>query len=157
MNDKQTDAMTILKLYELRRDERLRRARQWYFTEFNPTSGKEIVILDLSGERESANFRMVVSYWDMACSLVNNGAIDEKLFLDANTEHVVVYAKLQPHLFEMRELFGEPDYLENLENLVLRTPQVKHKLVNRRKLLELWKTETPSQPDKMVKNVAQTQ
>lgn len=138
MDNKQTDVMAILKLYELRRDEQMRRARQWYLTEFNPTSGKEIVILDLSGERESANFRMVTSFWDMACSLVNNGAIDEKLFLDANTEHIVVFAKLQPHLSEVRELFGEPDYLENLEKLVSKIPDVESKLENRRKLMARW-------------------
>lgn len=137
-NNKQADVMAILKLYELRRDEQLRRARQWYLAEFNPTSGKEIVILDLSGERESANFRMVTSFWDMACSLVNNGAIDEKLFLDANTEHIVVFAKLQPHLAEMRELFGEPDYLDNLEKLVSKIPDVESKLENRRKLMARW-------------------
>ena len=154
MDNKQNDAMVILKLYELRRDEQLRRARAWYFTEFNPTSGKEIVLLDLSGERTSANFRMVTSYWDMACSLVNNGAIDEKLFLDANTEQVVVFAKLQPHLAEVRELFGESDYLENLEKLVMRVPQVENKLANRRKLMERWRTETPSQANKMVENAA---
>lgn len=141
-NNKQADVMAILKLYELRRDEQLRRARQWYLAEFNPTSGKEIVILDLSGERESANFRMVTSFWDMACSLVINGAIDEKLFHGANTEHVVVFAKLQPHLAEMRELFGEPDYLENLEKLVSKIPNVESKLENRRKLMARWAMKT---------------
>ena len=130
--------MAILKLYELRRDERLRQARAWYLSEFNPTSGKEIVMLDLSGERESANFRMVTSYWDMACSLVINGGLDEQLFLGANTEHVVVYAKLQPHLAEIRELFNEPDYLENLEKLVSKIPDVESKLENRRKLMAHW-------------------
>ena len=138
MDNKQNDAMAILKLYELRRDEQMRRARQWFLAEFNPASGKEIVILDLSGERESANFRMVTSFWDMACALVINGAIDEKLFQASNTEHVVVYAKLQPHLAEMRELFGEPDYLENLEKLVLKIPNVESKLENRRKLMARW-------------------
>lgn len=140
-NNKQADVMAILKLYELRRDEELRRARAWYFTEFHPTSGKDIVRLDLSGERESANFRMVTSYWDMACSFVNNGALDEKLFMDANTEHLFVYAIIEPFLAEMRELFGEPDYLENLEKLVSKIPNVATKLENRRKLKEHWKTE----------------
>ena len=130
--------MVILKLYELRRDEQMRRARQWFLTEFNPTSGKEIVMLDLSGERESANFRMVTSFWDMACSLVLNGGLDEQLFQAANTEHVVVYAKLQPFLAEIRELFGESDYLENLEKLVLKIPDVESKLENRRKLMARW-------------------
>ena len=136
--NKNQDTMAILKLYELRRDERLRQARAWFLSEFNPTSGKEIVMLELSGERESANFRMVTSFWDMACFLVINGGLDEQLFLGANTEHVVVYAKLQPHLAEVRELFGEPDYLENLEKLVSKIPNVESKLENRRKLMAHW-------------------
>ena len=138
MNEKSQDVTAILKLYELRRDPEMRRARQWYFTEFRPQSGRDIVRLDLSGERESANFRMVTSFWDMACSLVLNGAIDQKLFLDANTEHIFVYAALEPHLAEVRELFNEPDYLENLEKLVANIPNVNAKLENRRKLMEKW-------------------
>ena len=139
MNEnKNQDTMAILKLYELRRDERMRQARAWFLSEFNPTSGKEIVMLDLSGERESANFRMVTSFWDMACSLVINGGLDEQLFLGANTEHIIVYAKLQPHLAEIRELFSEPDYLENLEKLVSTIPDVESKLENRRKLMAHW-------------------
>jgi hypothetical protein len=82
---------------------------------------------------------MVSSYWESAASLVNNGGIDEKLFLDANTEHVVVFAKLQPFVSEIRELLGEPDYLYHLEKLVLRMPNIERKLENRRKLLLNWK------------------
>ncbi len=143
-NNKQASVLAILKLYELRRDAKMREARKWYFIEFRPTSGKEIVRLDLSGEAESANFRMVTSFWDMACSFVNNGAIDEKVFADANTEHIFVYAAIEPYLAEVRELFGEPDYLENLEKFVLKQPDVEKKLENRRKLLEKWALKSPS-------------
>lgn len=83
MENKQADVLAILKLYELRRDEEMRRARQWYFTEFNPTSAGDIAKLVISGEKESAYYRAVTSYWNMACSFVLNGAIDEKLFADA--------------------------------------------------------------------------
>src|SRR5687767_15757981 len=85
---KQEDTMAILKLYELRRNKQMRAARQWYFSEFAPTSAMDIVALYRGGERASANFRMVVSYWDTAASLVLNEGIDRKMFLDANTEHV---------------------------------------------------------------------
>ncbi len=136
--EKQTDAIAILKLYELRRDEQMREARQWYFSEFAPHSALDIIKLFRDGERTSAKFRVVVSYWDMAASLVLNGAIDEKTFLDANTEHVFIYAKIQPFLAELRELFGEPDYLSNLETLVLRIPNIEEKLESRKRLFKLW-------------------
>jgi hypothetical protein len=130
--------MAILKLYELRGEARMREARAWFFSEFAPRSGKDIVRLMVSGERRSAFYRMVSSHWEAAASFVNNGGIDERLFLEGNSEHVVVYAKLQPHLAEARELMGEPDYLANLERLVMKIPDAEKKLENRRRLLERW-------------------
>jgi hypothetical protein len=130
--------MAILKLYELRGEALMREARAWFFSEFAPRSGKDIVRLMLSGERQSAFYRMVASHWEVAASFVNNGGIDERLFLEGNTEHVVVYAKLQPFLAEVRELMGEPDYLANLERLVMKIPDLEKKLENRRRLLERW-------------------
>ena len=138
MDTKPLGVIAILKLYEMRGEALMREARRWFFTEFAPQSGKDIVRLLLSGEERSAFYRMVVSHWDVAASFVNNGGIDEKLFLGGNTEHVVVYAKLQPFLAEVREAIGEPDYLSELERLVLRVPDVEKKLENRRKLLESW-------------------
>jgi hypothetical protein len=81
---------------------------------------------------------MVTSYWDTASSLVLNGGIDEKLFLDANTEHIFVYAKVQPFLTEIREIFREPDYLQHLEKLCLQVPDIETKLENRKRLSEVW-------------------
>jgi hypothetical protein len=140
MDTKPLDVIAILKLYEMRSDALMREARAWFFTEFAPESGKDIVRLMLSGEKQSAFYRMVVSHWDVASSFVNNGGIDEKLFLDGNTEHIVVFAKLQPFIAEIREVMGEPDYLLNLERLVMRVPDIEKKLENRRRLLERWKS-----------------
>jgi hypothetical protein len=138
METKPLDVMAILKLYEMRGEALMREARRWFFTEFSPASGRDIVRLMVSGERQSAFYRMVVSHWEVAASFVNNGGIDERLFLDGNTEHVVVFAKLQPFVNEIREAIGEPDYLSNLERLVMRVPDIEKKLENRRRLLERW-------------------
>lgn len=139
--EKQTDVMAILKLYELRRDEQMRAARQWYFSAFPLSSAMDIIALYRGGERASANFRMVTSYWDMASSLVLNGAIDEKLFFGANTEHVFVYAKIEPFLAEFRQMIQEPDYLIHLETLTLKTPGIETKLESRKRLGALWTKE----------------
>ena len=135
---KSEDVMAILKLYELRRDEEMRKARKWFFSEFAPTSAMDIVALYRGGERASANFRMVTSYWDTAASLVLNGGIDQKLFLDANTEHVFVYAKIADHLAEIRLLFREADYLVHLETLVRSLPDFEAKMESRKRLSALW-------------------
>lgn len=136
--NKQQDTLAIIKLYELRRDESMRLARQWFFTDFAPASAMDIVDLFRGGERASANFRMVTSYWDTAASLVLNGGIDQKMFLDANTEHVLIYAKIADFLPEIREIFREPDFLIHLENLVRSMPDFESKMESRRRLIEIW-------------------
>lgn len=138
METKAQDALVILKLYELRSETLMRAARAWFFTEFAPRSGRDIVALLASGERESAYYRMVSSHWEIASSLVNNGGVDEKLFLEANTEHLAVFAILQPFVNEVREIIGEPDYLSHLERLVSKVPNAEKKLENRRRLFAGW-------------------
>ena len=128
MGEKQEDANLILRLYEIRREDTMRRARNWFTTEFNPQSTQELFEI-LVGEH-SADFRMVASYWDMAAAFVNYGAIDEQMFNDINTEHVAVYARLQPFLAEIRAMPGVPPYLylKNLEPLVLRLPDAQERI-----------------------------
>lgn len=138
MDTKAQDALAIIELYKLRCEPLMRTARAWFVSEFAPQSGKQIVELMLSGLEQSAYYRMVASYWESTASLVNNGGVDEKLFLDANTEHVVVFAKLQPFLEEIRQTIGEPDYLAHLERLVLKVPNIEKKLENRRNLMKSW-------------------
>ena len=116
----------------------MRQARRWFFSDFNPKSGLEILGLMQSGEQPSAFYRMVSSHWEVAAALVNNGGIDEKMFLEANSEHLVVFAKLQPFIAEIRETIGEPDYLSQLERLVMKADNVEKKLENRRRLIERW-------------------
>jgi hypothetical protein len=146
MDTKAQDALVIIELYKLRCDPLMRTARAWFASEFSPQSGRQIVELLTSGQQESAYYRMVASYWETTSSLVNNGGVDEKLFLDANTEHLVVFAKLQPFIEEIRQTIGEPDYLEHLERLVMKVPNIEKKLDNRRRLLKSWaRTTTESE------------
>lgn len=138
MSDKHDDVALILKLYELRREEGIRRARKWYFTEFDPQTATDVVKIFTSGHDGSANYRMITSYWDMASSFVNNGGIDEKMFLDANGEHVAVFCKLEPFIEEVRQTIGLPDYLRQLENLVKRTPNARERLERLRGVFARW-------------------
>ena len=133
--------MAILKLYELRRDEKMRQARAWYFSEFAPKSALDVIKLYRDGERASAHFRTVVSYWDMASSFVLNGAIDEKMFFDSGTEHIFVYTKIASFLAEIREMFNEPEFFIHLETLALRVPNIEAKMENRKRLYALWTKE----------------
>jgi len=139
--EKQNDVMAILKLYELRREPEMRAARQWYFSQFAPKSAMDIIALYRGGERASANFRMITSYWDMASAFVLNGGIDEKMFFDSGTEHIFVYSKIAPFLAEIRQMFHEPDYLLSLETLALKAPNIEAKLESRKRLAALWTIE----------------
>ncbi len=126
MDTKQESANLILKLYELRREETMRKGRDW-FARFSPESGQDIMNA-VMGE-SSAYYRMVTTYWEMVASLVNNGAIDEKMFNDANGEHIFVFAKVEPFLAEIRQMFNAPQALAQLEQLVMRLPDAKERLV----------------------------
>jgi len=122
---KYEEADLILKLYDLRREDVMREARNWYFS-FNPTSVQD-VMETMVGDH-SGHLRMVISYWDMACALVNNGTIDEDLFNQTNGEHVFVYMKIEPVLEDIRKMFDNPEFLKNLETVVKRIPDIEKKL-----------------------------
>jgi hypothetical protein len=116
---KQAEADLILKLYELRREDTMRKARDWFFRDFNPES-KADVDKALFGEH-SGYMRMVWTYWDMAAALVNHGAVPLELFNDTNGEHFSVFCKMEPFVEEMRAAYG-PQFMANLEKLVDATP-----------------------------------
>jgi hypothetical protein len=122
---KHEEADLILKLYDLRREPMMRKAREWYFREFNPESVADVSAA-LFGEQGSY-LRMVWSYWDMAAALVNHGAISNELFNDTNGEHIGVFLKLEPILSEARAAVG-PQLLANVEKLIDATPDGRAKV-----------------------------
>jgi len=110
----------ILKLYDLRREETMRKARNWFFT-FNPTSADDYFKTMMDPE-VGGYLRMVTSYWDMAAAMVNHGAIDADLFNETAGEHIMVFAKVEPLLAELREKFENPDGFKHLEKVIMESP-----------------------------------
>jgi len=134
MSSEYESADLIIKLYELRREEKLRTAREWYTKDFQPASAQD-VLDTLRGDR-SAYFRMVTSYWEMAASFVSHGAIDWKMFMDANPgEPVNVFVKLYPYLGELRSMFAskydDAQAFQHLEQVIVRLPHAKEQLEER--------------------------
>ncbi|CAN5513277.1 hypothetical protein BH10ACI2_BH10ACI2_24270 [soil metagenome] len=117
---KAESADLILKLYDLRREEKMRAARNWIFG-FNPTSADEYFQTMMDPE-VGPYLRMVSSYWDMAAALVKHGAIDADMFNDTAGEHFMIFAKIQPHLAELREKFQNPTAFHNLEKVIMDSP-----------------------------------
>src|SRR6185295_19752013 len=95
-------------------------------------------ILEVLVSEHSADFRMVASYWDMAAAFVVFGAINDEMFNAINTEHVAVYAKLQPFLGELRAVPGIPPYLylKHLEPVVKRIPDIDERVVVMRRYMK---------------------
>ena len=119
MSNAVDSANLLLKLYELRREETMRKARDFMIT-FNPESIEDIQAAMMGPQ--GGYLRMVTSYWDMAAAFVISGAIDAKMFDDVNGEHIAVFSKIQPFLPQIREMFGQPKYMKNLEDVCLSAP-----------------------------------
>ncbi len=112
-------ANLILKLYELRRESVMREARNYFFS-FNPESAQDY-LAGMSGPH-SAQIRMVVSYWEMACSFVTSGAIDPALFEASAGEHIIAFGKIEGFLPQLREMMGNPKLFSNLEQVCTAAP-----------------------------------
>ncbi len=126
MISKVESADLILKLYDLRRETKMREARVWFFS-FNPANADEIMQTMMDPD-VGAYLRMVTSYWDMAASFVNHGAIDAEMFNDTAGEHIMVFAKFEPFLDELREKFESPEAFKHLEKVIMDMPNGKEKL-----------------------------
>jgi hypothetical protein len=116
---KQEEAGIILKLYELRREETMRVARDWYAREFSPQSAAEFMETMMGAH--TGHLRMVITYWDMAAALVNHGAVSIELFNEVNGEHFMVFSRIEPILGEIRAAVG-PQFATNLEKLIDASP-----------------------------------
>src|SRR5215831_250702 len=118
------DADLIIKLYDLRRDETMRKARNYFAFEFFPKSVddvKEILTNIQEYPEQNAYFRQVISYWEMAAAMVNHGSIDHGLFFDTNGEFLIVWVKIGDFIEDLRAFFG-PQFLVNLEKLIAALP-----------------------------------
>ena len=117
------DADLIIKLYDLRREKTMRKARSFVITQFFPKNVDDVKALfqDRNHPEYNAYFRQVTSYWDMVAAMVNHGAIDRELFFDTNGEYLAIWAKFDEFIADCRGFLG-PNFLRNLEKLVASYP-----------------------------------
>ncbi|HET6928689.1 MAG TPA: hypothetical protein VFI45_00085 [Candidatus Acidoferrum sp.] len=130
---KQDEAGLILNLYNLRREDTMRKARDWYFRDFNPQSFADFNTAMFS--ENSGYLRMVLSYWEMAAALVKNGAISLELFSDSNGEHIGVFSKIEPLLGEVRAAYG-PQFAASFEKLIDATPDGRKRVAQAREQMK---------------------
>lgn len=123
------DARLILELYDLRREAEMRKARNYVAMQFNPQSVEEAMkVMTAFGTDENRWMRQVLSYWEMAASLVLRGTINEELFMDSNGEMLFIYAKLKPVLPGLRKAMNAPEFLGHTEKLIHRTAESRKRL-----------------------------
>ncbi len=110
------DVNLILKLYELRRDDRLREARK-FVGGLKARTLSELQGVCPPGSEQDASFRMATSYWEMAASFVTAGVLNQELFADSGGELLFVWTKIQDLVPEIRKAYNSPKYLSNLETV----------------------------------------
>ncbi|MEZ5403975.1 MAG: hypothetical protein R2729_30120 [Bryobacteraceae bacterium] len=111
------DVNLILRLYDMRREDRLRRARAWFVANFHAASLEDFQTICPAGSDENASFRMVASYWDMVASFMTSGVLSKDLFFESNRELLLVYIRLEKILPAWREATKDPFQYHNLEKI----------------------------------------
>jgi hypothetical protein len=105
----------MLKLYELRREPKLREARDWFGANFHVKTAEDVMRLCPPGSKENTYMRMVVGYWEMVASIVNRGLVDEDLFFENSGEQWMVWEQVKPVLGAWRTMFGSQKVFANME------------------------------------------
>lgn len=112
------DANLILRLYEMRREDRMRKARAWFASTCKGVHTFEaLMAIAPGGSDENASFRMVVSYWDLVASFVASGVLHRELFFQSGREMLVVWVRLRQLLPALRAAYKDPNYMRNLETV----------------------------------------
>ena len=113
-------AQLHLKVYDLRREARLRHARDWFFKNYAVEKFDDAMRIAAPGTEGGALAMMVISYWEQACALLNYGLLHEDLFFETSGEFFCVWERVKPIVAEARERFVNKQFLAHTENAAKR-------------------------------------
>jgi hypothetical protein len=136
------DAELIIRLYDLRREAEMRKAREWWANDFWPSSADDFLqVARAPGTQENRWLRQVAGYWGIAASFVLQGALDEDLFLvpGFSGEMFIMFAKIYPFIEELREKLDDPEAFLDIEKVVMRTKWGRDRLKFLMKRLDSWR------------------
>jgi hypothetical protein len=111
------DANLILRLYELRREDKMRAARSWFAASFRPKSAEEMNQIAAPGTPENANMRQVTSYFEIVASFITSGVLNKDLYFQSGGELLLTYLRIRAVLPAMREVRKNPTAFKNLETV----------------------------------------
>ena len=113
-------AQLHLQVYDLRREARLRQARDWFQQNYNAETLDEAMKIGAPGTEHGTFVGMVIGYWEQACALLNYGLLHEDLFFETSGEFFGVWEQLKAVVPQFREAFKEPNMLSNMEKAAKR-------------------------------------
>lgn len=113
-------AQLHLQVYDLRREARLRQARDWFQQNYHADTMEEAMRVAPHGTEHGNFVGMVIGYWEQACALLNYELLHEELFFETSGEFFDVWERLKPVVPEFRETFKAPQMLSNLEKAAQR-------------------------------------
>jgi hypothetical protein len=105
----------MLQLFDMRREARLRKAREWFFVNFHAASLEEMSQKFPPMSEANTSFRMVVSYWEMVAAIANRGLLDEDLLFETTGEQWLVWDRIKGLAAPFRAMLKNPHAWENLE------------------------------------------
>ena len=109
------DVNLVIKLYEMRREERLRDARRWFVASFKVKTLEDFTHLCPPGSEPNASYRMVTTYWEMVASFLTSGVLNAELFYQSGREMLLVWERVRDIMPSAREALKHPRELRNLE------------------------------------------
>jgi hypothetical protein len=113
-------AQLHLQIYEMRREARLRQARDWFFKNYFVDSFEDSMRIAAPGTEGGTFAMMVLSYWEQACALLNYGLLHEDLFFETTGEFFGVWERVRNIVPQIRERFLNKQFLEHLEKATAR-------------------------------------
>ena len=113
-------AQLHLQVYDLRREARLRQARDWFAKNYVVNSIEDAMRIAPFGTEAGAFVGMVLGYWEQACALLNYGLLHEDLFFETSGEFFGVWEQVKPVVPQFREQFKNKQVLTHLERAAQR-------------------------------------
>ena len=113
-------AQLHLQVYDLRREARLRQARDWFQQKYRAETMEEAMKVAPMGTEAGTFVGMVIGYWEQAAALLNYGLLSEDLFFETSGEFFFVWELLKPVVPQFRETYKDPNMLKNLETVAQR-------------------------------------
>lgn len=115
------DVNLILRLYDMRREDKLRKARAWFIASFKGVDNMERFLeVCPPGTDQNAYFRMITTYWDMVASFITAGVLNADLFFQSGREMLFVWERIRDLVEPSRAAFKDPTALANLEAVAKR-------------------------------------